>query len=252
MTEGVVGMVMFAGTSREVWETLAGMFTATSFARSSGLCQQMVELKKRDMKVNVYFHNMKALADELTSIGQPLRDDELISYILAGLPKEFDALYEVVNNRTTSMQVRDLYSQFEATEHLHNSCRPDELHYPAAHYAAPPSPLYGAAAHAATYGQPRGRPSYRPYTRPPPPSYQPKALAAPPGAKPNTSGRTIVFASSAVYRVTPRPSASNALTATSSALVMMGATLRIKLPWQLILFLPSVPMAPLVLTHRLT
>jgi hypothetical protein len=44
---------------------------------------------------------MKALADELTSIGQPLRDDELISYILAGLPKEFDALYEVVNNRTT-------------------------------------------------------------------------------------------------------------------------------------------------------
>jgi hypothetical protein len=62
---------------------------------------KMAELKKRDMTVNVYFHKMKALADELTSIGQPLRDDELISYILAGLPKEFDALYEVVNNRTT-------------------------------------------------------------------------------------------------------------------------------------------------------
>jgi hypothetical protein len=90
MTKGVVGMVMFAGTSREAWETLAGVFTATSFARSSGLCQQMAELKKRDMKVNIYFHNMKALADELTSIGQPLRDDELISYILAGLPKEFE------------------------------------------------------------------------------------------------------------------------------------------------------------------
>jgi hypothetical protein len=171
MTEGVVGMVMFAGTSREAWETLAGAFAATSFARSSGLRQQMAELKKCDITVNVYFHKMKALADELTNIGQPLRDDELISYILAGLPKEFDALYEVVNNRTTSMQVRDLYSQLQATEHRHNSRRPDEIPYPAAHYAAQPSPLYGAATHAAAYGQPRGggfRPSYRPDARPPP------------------------------------------------------------------------------------
>jgi histone deacetylase 1/2 len=153
----------------------------------------MAELKKRDMSVNVYFHKMKALADELTSIGQPLRDDELISYILAGLPKEFDVLYEVVNNRTTPMQVRDLYSQLQATEHRHNSRRPDELHYPAAHYAAPPSPLYGAAAHAAAYGQPRSQPFYHPDARPPPPSYQPKAPAAPPGAKPNTGGRTTVI-----------------------------------------------------------
>jgi hypothetical protein len=148
MTEGVVGMVMFAGTSREAWKTLAGVFAATSFARSSGLHQQMAELKKRDMTVNIYFHKMKALADELTNISQPLRDDELISYILAGLPKEFDALYEVVNNRTTPMQVQDLYSQLQATEHHHNSRRPDELQYPAAHYAAPPSPMYGATAHA--------------------------------------------------------------------------------------------------------
>jgi hypothetical protein len=61
----------------------------------------MAELTKHDMTVNVYFHKMKALADELTIIGQPLLDDELISYILVGPPKEFDALYEVVNNRTT-------------------------------------------------------------------------------------------------------------------------------------------------------
>jgi hypothetical protein len=32
----------------------------------------------------------------------------------------------------------------------------------------------------------------------------------------------------------------------------MGETLRSKLPWKLILLLPSAPMAPLVLTRRLT
>jgi hypothetical protein len=39
MTKSVVGMVMFASSSREAWETLAGVFVATSFARSSILCQ---------------------------------------------------------------------------------------------------------------------------------------------------------------------------------------------------------------------
>jgi hypothetical protein len=72
MTEGVVGMVMFTSTSCEAWETFARAFTATSFACSSRLRQQMAELKKRDMTVNVYFHKMKGLADEWTSIGQPL------------------------------------------------------------------------------------------------------------------------------------------------------------------------------------
>jgi hypothetical protein len=146
MTEGVVGMVMFASTSREAWEALAGAFAATSFARSPGLRQQMAKLKKRDMTINVYIHKMKALADELTSIGQPLWDDELISYILAGLSKEFDALYEVVNNRTTPMQIHDLYSQLQATEHRHNSRRSEEIHYPFAHHAFSPNPQYGAAA----------------------------------------------------------------------------------------------------------
>jgi hypothetical protein len=60
---------------------LAGTFAATFFARSTGLRQQMAKLWKRVMTMTVYFTKMKALTDELTSIGQPLR--ELISYILA-------------------------------------------------------------------------------------------------------------------------------------------------------------------------
>jgi hypothetical protein len=144
----------------------------------------MAELKKHDMTVNVYFHKMKALSDELTNIGQPLRDDELISYILAGLPKEFDALYEVVNNRTTPMQVRDLYSQLQAMEHRHNSRRSDEVHYPMAHFSTGPSP---------PYGQLHGG-GFQPFACPPQPTYQPKVPAPTPspGAKTNTGGRDTV------------------------------------------------------------
>jgi hypothetical protein len=110
MTEGVLGMVMFANSSREAWETLNGAFASTSIARSSGIRQQMAELKKHDQTINVYFHRMKALADSLASIGEPLRDAEFISYLLAGLDKDYDALYQVVNARQGAMPIRDLYS----------------------------------------------------------------------------------------------------------------------------------------------
>jgi hypothetical protein len=180
MTESIVGTVKFASSSREAWETLAGAFAATSFAHSSSLRQQMAEMKKRDMTVTVYFTKLKALADELMRIGQPLKDNELISYILAGLPQEYDALYEVVNLCTTPMPIRDLYAQLQATEHRQNYRHMDQLHYPVAHYSSPA--FSGATAHAA-YGAPRGggfRPSYCPEARPPPPpSYQQKATAAP-------------------------------------------------------------------------
>jgi hypothetical protein len=123
------------------------------------------------MTVTVYFTKMKALATELTSIGEPLRDAELISYIVVGLLKEYDALYEVVNLCTTPMPVRELYAQLQATEHRQNSRPADKLHYPAVHYSAAPC-VYGApVAHIAAYGGPHGggfRLCFLPDVRPPP------------------------------------------------------------------------------------
>jgi hypothetical protein len=40
----------------------------------------------------------------------PLRDEEFISYILAGLDDDYDALFDVVTARTTPMPIRDLFS----------------------------------------------------------------------------------------------------------------------------------------------
>jgi hypothetical protein len=99
----------------------------------------MADLKKDNKTINVYFHQMKALSDSLTSIGMPLRDDEFISSLLAGLGEEYDALFEVVNARTTPMQIRDLFSQLQATEQRKLAQRRTHggaAHYPAAHAAA--------------------------------------------------------------------------------------------------------------------
>ncbi|KAK1695160.1 hypothetical protein QYE76_011857 [Lolium multiflorum] len=169
MTEGVLGMVMFANSSREAWETLNGAFASTSIARSSGIRQQMAELKKHDQTINVYFHRMKALADSLASIGEPLHDAEFISYLLAGLDKDYDALYQVVNAHQGAMPIRDLCSLLRATE-VRNSAR----------YAAEASAHSFPAAHAAAYGAHAAYAAHGGGTRPPPP----RAAYVPPYAHP--------------------------------------------------------------------
>ncbi|KAK1612276.1 hypothetical protein QYE76_035949 [Lolium multiflorum] len=173
MTEGVLGMIMFSGTSREAWETLGGAFASTSIARSSAIRQEMAELKKGTKTINAYFHQMKALSDSLTSIGEPLRDAEFVSYILAGLDEEYDALYEVVTNRTTPIPIRDLFSQLQSTEHRKLAQRRsgNSSHYPAAHMAAP----------IAAYGAGRGGP------RPPMPSFS-SGKSPQPSTTPKTTG----------------------------------------------------------------
>ncbi|KAK1684406.1 hypothetical protein QYE76_045254 [Lolium multiflorum] len=196
MTESVVGMVMFATTAREAWETLADAFAATTIARSSGLRQQMAELKKRDMTMHNYFHKMKALSDELTSIGQPLRDSELISYLLAGLGTDYDALYEVVNARTTPMPIRDLYAQLITTEQRKSTQRAEtgQHHYPAAHFGSTSGAPYSPAPPPVAYGAPRGgfRPQYRPDQRPQQPTWQPKPPSSGAPNNPNNNSRATI------------------------------------------------------------
>jgi hypothetical protein len=50
----------------------------------------------------VFYNKVKALADMLASIGQPLIDSELNSYIVNGLDEDYDGLVEIINKRANT------------------------------------------------------------------------------------------------------------------------------------------------------
>jgi hypothetical protein len=126
---------------------------------------QLGELKKNDLTVTLYFNKISALADTLASIGQPLRPEEFISYVVNGLDDDYDSLVENITGRTIPIQPRELYARMLATEQRIASRRS--------------SPSY-AAANAATRG---GKPSKQPYM--PKSANPPGDTAAPtPGSRP--------------------------------------------------------------------
>ena len=109
-------MVVFAATSRDAWATLDSSFSPQSLTRSSAIRNQLGEVKKNDLSVTAFFNKVKSLADTLSSIGKPLRDEEFTSFILNGLDEDYDSLVENINGRDTPMPPRDLYARLLNTE----------------------------------------------------------------------------------------------------------------------------------------
>ena len=54
---------------------------------------------------------MRSLADELAAAGKPLGDDELISYITAGLDMDYQPLVSALDARTRPVTLDELYAQ---------------------------------------------------------------------------------------------------------------------------------------------
>ncbi|KAK1618986.1 hypothetical protein QYE76_024503 [Lolium multiflorum] len=116
LTESVSGLVLFATTSREAWAALDTCYSTQSLSRSMAIRTQLGELKKNDLSVTLYFNKISALADTLASIGQPLRPEEFISYVLNGLDDDYDSLVENITGRPIPIQPRELYARMLATE----------------------------------------------------------------------------------------------------------------------------------------
>ncbi|KAK1618614.1 hypothetical protein QYE76_024131 [Lolium multiflorum] len=90
LTPPVLGHVQLLKTSAQVWEALDRTFASRSKARIVQLRTALVRPKKRDVTMSTYFQNTKKIADTMATIGNPLGDDDIVSYILAGLAEDHE------------------------------------------------------------------------------------------------------------------------------------------------------------------
>jgi hypothetical protein len=72
--------------------------------------------KKGYMPISKYVAKMKAIANEMASAGKRLDDEELVSYILAGLDSDFDGVISAVSARVEPITVAELYGQLLSHE----------------------------------------------------------------------------------------------------------------------------------------
>ena len=99
LSEAILAHVVGLKTSYDVWSTLEKMFSSQSKARIMQTRYQLATLKKGALSVADYFQKAQTLAHTLSSIEEPLKDSELISYIIVGLSTDYDSLVTSITTR---------------------------------------------------------------------------------------------------------------------------------------------------------
>jgi hypothetical protein len=90
----------------------AGRFVLLAYA--SAFCEHVHRSghhKENWLSVSDYYAKMSHYADELTTSGAPLRDDELVAYLLVGLDEDFNPVFTAMVARVDPINPSELYAQ---------------------------------------------------------------------------------------------------------------------------------------------
>uniref|UniRef100_A0A452YB90 Retrotransposon gag domain-containing protein n=1 Tax=Aegilops tauschii subsp. strangulata TaxID=200361 RepID=A0A452YB90_AEGTS len=97
--------------AHELWTAVASMFSSQSRSRINNIRIALSNAQKGTQTVGAYFAHIHSLADEPAAAGKPLDDDEVISYILAGLDMEYQPLVSALDARKEPITIDDLFPQ---------------------------------------------------------------------------------------------------------------------------------------------
>jgi hypothetical protein len=116
MTKDVMAQVASCSTPKEVWTLLEQTYTSRSKVRVVNTRMALATTQKGSMTISEYIAKMKSLADEIASTGKTLEDEELVSYIMAGLDFDHNPIVSTMVARVERISVGELYAQLLSFE----------------------------------------------------------------------------------------------------------------------------------------
>jgi hypothetical protein len=115
MSSSIQSQLTACKTAAETWRAVEGMFSSMTRARVVNTRIALATMKKGNLSAE-YVSKMRSLADEITSTGKTIDDDELVSYILAGLDYDYNPIITSLTARIEPLSVGEAYSQLLAFE----------------------------------------------------------------------------------------------------------------------------------------
>jgi len=105
LTESVLATVYGLHTSKQAWTALATRFASQSKSRISHLKKQLQTLSQGPKTCSEFLQIAKSTADQLAATGNPVPDEELISFVLNGLNPPFTSFITTYSFATREHQI---------------------------------------------------------------------------------------------------------------------------------------------------
>ncbi|KAB5521895.1 hypothetical protein DKX38_026214 [Salix brachista] len=121
----VVSTIYGLETSRLAWQALGARFVAPSTSRISLIKRKLQSLQQGSMQCQQFLDAVKSLADELSAVGKPIDDSDLILSVLNGLNSSFHSFITtyMLLAKEKSMSFSDFHAEllnFDLMQKFHS------------------------------------------------------------------------------------------------------------------------------------
>jgi hypothetical protein len=116
LSKEVFSQVSSATTAAELWAAIQANHASQSHARVMSTRMALATASKGASSLADYYTKMKGLADDMAAVGCKIDDEELVSFILAGLGDEYESVIAAVAARVEPITVPKLYAQLISHE----------------------------------------------------------------------------------------------------------------------------------------
>jgi hypothetical protein len=103
LSPDILSDLLDVSSTAEAWSAINAMFETASRTKAQHLRDQLNETKKLSMTAGTYYTKMKGFASELSTLGKPVEEDEMLGYLLHGLDKgEYNALITSIHGNPST------------------------------------------------------------------------------------------------------------------------------------------------------
>lgn len=113
LSKEIFAQVSSAMPTASLWAAIEGLNASQSRARVITMRMALATVSKGASSIADYFAKMKGLANDMALAGRKLEDEEMVSYILAGLDMEYNAIISALATRLEPITLDELYIQLE-------------------------------------------------------------------------------------------------------------------------------------------
>jgi hypothetical protein len=110
LSREIMAQVTICNTAVSTWDIIESMFTLGTRDRSINTRIALATMRKCNDSIFEYISKPRTLADEMAMAGKKIDDEELLSYILAGLDYKYNSVVSALVARPDTISIGKAYS----------------------------------------------------------------------------------------------------------------------------------------------
>jgi histone deacetylase 1/2 len=117
LTPAIMAHIIGHNTSHTAWNALEKTFSSSSKARIMQLRLELQSAKKGSLSMIDYIMKVKGAANNLTTIGELVLEQDQVMNLLGGLGSDYNAVVTAINIRDDKISIEAVHSMLLAFEH---------------------------------------------------------------------------------------------------------------------------------------